>query len=139
VLVKWFRREDERHLAQADALRAAFEAGDLSIVAQSLVRLEIMNAARRGRWDEVALVALASALEALEVDALEPDLQRVAFWMARGLTAYDASYVAVAESEALPLVTDDDEIVAVAAEIAIALGSDDIIRELQRQQRGPTT
>jgi hypothetical protein len=51
----------------------------------------------------------------------EPDLGRVARWTARGLTAYDAAYVALTDAEALPLVTDDDEIVRVAPEVAFAL------------------
>jgi predicted nucleic acid-binding protein len=47
----------------------------------------------------------------------------VARWTGRGLTAYDAAYVAVAEAEAVRLVTDDDLIVNVAPEISIALTS----------------
>ena len=54
---------------------------------------------------------------------LEPDLARVAHWTARGLTAYDAAYVAVAEANNVALVTDDDLIVATAGEIATALAS----------------
>jgi predicted nucleic acid-binding protein len=52
---------------------------------------------------------------------IEPELSRVAYWTARGLTAYDAAYVAVAEANKAPLVTDDDRIVAVADEVATAL------------------
>jgi len=52
---------------------------------------------------------------------IEPELARVAYWTARGLTAYDAAYVAVAEADGTRLVTDDDLIVTVAGEIATAL------------------
>jgi predicted nucleic acid-binding protein len=42
----------------------------------------------------------------------------VASWVVRGLTAYDAVYVALAEERGQALVTDDDTIIAVAGEIA---------------------
>ena len=48
----------------------------------------------------------------------EPELQPIASWVARGLTAYDAAYVALAEERGEPLVTDDQAIVAIAGDIA---------------------
>jgi len=51
----------------------------------------------------------------------EPKLQNIAAWTARGLTAYDASYVALAEAEAIQLITDDQLILAVARDTAKAL------------------
>jgi len=47
----------------------------------------------------------------------EPELQSLASWVDRGLTAYDAVDVALAEERGLNLVTDDDELLAVADEI----------------------
>lgn len=46
-------------------------------------------------------------------------------WTARGLTAYDAAYVALAEAEAVRLVTDDDRILAVAPAVAMSLSGVD--------------
>jgi predicted nucleic acid-binding protein len=43
---------------------------------------------------------------------------RVAHWTARGLTAYDGAYVAVAEEVGARLITDDGLIVEIAEEIA---------------------
>ena len=43
---------------------------------------------------------------------------RVACWTARGLTAYDSAYVAVAEALETRLITDDDLIVEIATEVA---------------------
>lgn len=122
VVMKWFRADGERHLGTARSLRTAFEAGKLIVFAPPLLRLEIVTVAgRRWRWTESALVELAVALDELGIELIEPELARVAHWTARGLTAYDAAYVAVAEANHTPLVTDDDLIVAVAGEIATAL------------------
>ncbi len=122
VVLKWFRAEGERHVGPARSLRTAFEAGELIVFTPPLLRLEIVNVAgRRWRWGESALVELAAALDELGFELIEPELGRVAYWTARGLTAYDAAYVAVAETDGTSLVTDDDLIVAVAGEIATAL------------------
>jgi predicted nucleic acid-binding protein len=124
VVLKWFRRGDERGFAAARDLRASFEAGELVVFAPPLLRLEIVNVAgRRWRWEEEALVALADALDGLRFELKEPQLALVARWTARGLTAYDAAYVALAEAEAVRLVTDDEEIVALAPELATRLAA----------------
>jgi predicted nucleic acid-binding protein len=124
VVVKWFRREGERHLERARSLRAAFEAGSLIVYVPWLLRLELVNVAgRRWRWDEAALTELAAAIDELGFEFVEPELNRVARWTAHGLTAYDAAYVAVAEANGLRLVTDDDLIVSVAGEVATALAA----------------
>ena len=122
VVVKWFHSEGERHLDAARSLRAEFEAGELLVFAPPLLRFELVNVAgRRWGWAESALVELALALQELGFEYVEPDLERVAIWTARGLTAYDAAYVAVAEENALRLITDDELIVEVAGELATGL------------------
>jgi predicted nucleic acid-binding protein len=122
VVLKWFRGEGERHLAAARSLRDEFETGRLFVLVPSLLRLEVVNVAgRRWGWDETALVELASALDRLGFELKEPELTRVARWTAHGLTAYDATYVALAEEEAIQLVTDDDLILDVAPQTATAL------------------
>jgi predicted nucleic acid-binding protein len=124
VVLKWFRAEGERHVEPARRLRAAFEAGELIVLAPPLLHLEIVSVAgRRWRWSEPALDELAVALEDLGFDVREPELTRVARWTAQGLTAYDAAYVALADGEGIRLITDDDQIVAAAAGIATALGA----------------
>ena len=45
----------------------------------------------------------------------------MASWVARGLTAYDAAYVALAEERDLALVTDDETIIELAPEISSPL------------------
>ena len=114
--------DGERHVEPARSLRTAFTAGELIVFAPPLLRLEIVNVAgRRWRWSETALLELASALDDLGFELVEPDPARVGHWTARGLTADDAAYVAVAEADGTRLVTDDDLIVSVAGEIATAL------------------
>jgi predicted nucleic acid-binding protein len=122
VVLKWFHRDGERHLEQARSLRAIFEAGQLAVAAPPLLRLEILNVAgRRWNWSAGALVELAGSLDDLGFEFEDPELSRVASWTARGLTAYDAAYVALAEGRATPLITDDDLIVSLAGDLATAL------------------
>lgn len=122
VVMKWFRADGERHLEPARSLRAVFEMGELIVFAPPLLRLEIVNVAgRRWHWSESVLLELAGALDDLGFELIEPELARVAYWTARGLTTYDAAYVAVAEGNGTRLVTDDDLIVTVAGEVATAL------------------
>jgi predicted nucleic acid-binding protein len=122
VVLKWFRADGERHLDPARQLRAMFEAGQLVVAAPLLLRLEIINVAgRRWKWGDDALLELAIALDGLGFEFEDPELARVASWTARGLTAYDAAYVALAEARGTPLITDDDLIVSLAGDHARAL------------------
>jgi predicted nucleic acid-binding protein len=118
VVVKWFAAE-QRGSFEARELRNDYEAGRLSVVVPALLFLELLNVAgRRWKWDEEALVELAEALGGLSFEVGEPELQLVASWLARGLTAYDAAYVALAEQRGLTLVTDDETIIALAPEVS---------------------
>ncbi|HET7928606.1 MAG TPA: type II toxin-antitoxin system VapC family toxin [Actinomycetota bacterium] len=117
VVLKWFAPE-QRGSVEARVLRNEYEAGRLTVAVPALLFLELLNVAgRRWRWDEVALLELAEGLDDLLFDVGEPGLQSVASWVARGLTAYDAVYVALAEERGLALVTDDATIMALADEI----------------------
>jgi predicted nucleic acid-binding protein len=66
----------------------------------------------------VAAIDLAEELDSTRFELLDPDLGRVAGWVARGLTAYDASYVALAEQLGIPLVTVDRAILDAAPGLA---------------------
>jgi predicted nucleic acid-binding protein len=119
VVLKWFRSEGERHVEAARSCRAAFETGELVVLAPSLLRLEIVNVAgRRWRLDEDALIELAASLDEVGFEFVEPELTAVARWTARGLTAYDAAYVAVAEEAHVSLLTDDDFVLSTAGHVA---------------------
>jgi predicted nucleic acid-binding protein len=124
VVLKWFHTEGEQHAAAARRLRDQFEAGELRVAAPSLLWLEILNvAARRWQWEASRLEALAASLPDLGFELVDPDPRGIARWAAKGLTAYDAAYVAVAEEAELPLVTDDRGIIEIAPGIAEALSS----------------
>lgn len=122
VVLKWFRKEGERHVDIARSIRAAYEAGNLGVTAPPLIHLEILNiAGRKWRFGEKALEELAESLEELGFDLVEPERGKVARWVAKGLTAYDAAYVAVAEAAGVTLITDDELIVELAPEHSQAL------------------
>lgn len=124
VVLKWFHGEGEVHAKAAHKLREQFEAGELKVAAPPLLWLEILNvAARRWHWSTPHLEALAASLTDLGFDLLEPEPEAIARWAGRGLTAYDAAYVAVAEEIGVPVITDDAQICRVAAELAEPLGS----------------
>ena len=89
------------------------------MVVPSLFFLELLNVAgRRWRWDEGAILELAEALNDLSYEVGDPELQSVATWVSRGLTAYDAAYVALAEERELVVLTDDDAIIKIAPGIS---------------------
>jgi predicted nucleic acid-binding protein len=117
VVLKWFATE-QRGSVEARELRSEYEAGRLFVSVPALLFLELLNVAgRRWRWGEDALVDLAEALDDLRFEVAEPELPSVASWVARGLTAYDAVYVALAEERGLALVTDDETVAALASDI----------------------
>ena len=67
------------------------------------------------------MAELAEALGDLAFEVSDPELPSVASWVSRGLTAYDAAYVALAERRKVALITDDDAIIEVAPGISCAL------------------
>jgi predicted nucleic acid-binding protein len=124
VVLKWFRSEGERHRAPALALRERLEQGDLRPRAPRLLVLELLNiAGRRWAWDEDRLVRLTGLVGRLGFAFEEAEPERIARWTARGLTAYDAAYVALAEQGGIPLITDDELILACATDVAVPLAA----------------
>lgn len=122
VLIKWFRRAGESHLPAARALRQRFEKGELLLVVPPLLFLEVLNAAaRRWAYTPEQLSRLARALDRIGLEVAQPSLAGVARWAGRGLSAYDACYVALAEERGCALISDDRRLLVVARPIAQAL------------------
>lgn len=116
IVLQWFREEE--HSQQARALTRE------DLLAPPLLYLEVLNVAgRKWRWREEALLELLRQLDRAGLVIEEPPLRGVARWVAHGLTAYDASYVALAEAHESELVTADTGILELASEIARPLGS----------------
>lgn len=119
VILKWFAGEGEPGFQQARTVRSHYETGGLLVVVPSLMFLEVVNiAGRRWLWGEPQLLELAGALDDLGFDVAEPKLRSVASWTARGLTAYDSTYVALAEERGVQLLTDDQQVIHLAPELA---------------------
>ena len=106
VLIKWLSDADEPDATAARALEAQYRRGELQVTVPYLLFLELINvAARRWAWPPQRLSAMVGALQATRFDVGHPSLERVAYWAGRGLTAYDACYVALAESRRTVVIT----------------------------------
>lgn len=102
--------------------RSEFEGGQLDITVPALIFLELINVAgRQWRWTGDRLLELVRRLEESRFGILDPGLDRIASWTSRGLTAYDATYVALAEERGVRLVTNDRQILTIATGIAQAV------------------
>src|SRR5580765_7060911 len=119
VVLKWFVVPSEPGAHEASRLRAEYVSGELTPLAPPLLYLEILNvAARRWGWSVEELADLAAGLDDLSFVMIEPPLASVAAWVSRGLTAYDAAYLAVAEASGAPMITDDATIIRAAPRLA---------------------
>ena len=124
VLLKWLRADDEQDRSEALRLQARFRAGELTIHVAPLLFLEILNvAARRWFFSAEDLQQLAGHLNSLAFVVRQPGLAAIARWTARGLTTYDACYVALAEERRMGVVTADERILEVGKEHARSLRS----------------
>ena len=120
VVFKWFKHENEPHRGEAERVRREFERGDLVLLAPSFLGLELINTlGRRWAWPPGDLRDATIAFLGMGVSLDEPDLISVATWVERGLSAYDAAYLAVAERRAIPLVTADERVIAASDGIAV--------------------
>jgi predicted nucleic acid-binding protein len=124
VVLDWFQ-PNQPDAAAAITWRRAFEAGRLVVMAPPLLQLEIVNVAgRRWHWPAAALADLALKLHRMGFTWQAPPLAATVPWVFLGLTAYDAEYVALAETEEIRLITADALILQTAPHIACSPGQE---------------
>lgn len=124
MFIKWTSPAKERLHESAQRLLDAYADGGLVVFAPPLLFQEALNVAGRNwGWKGEELLAYAALLSELGFEIVQPDPVEIAVWVNEGLTAYDASYVAVAEALDVDLITDDARILRVASDRAVALAS----------------
>jgi predicted nucleic acid-binding protein len=116
VVIKWYR-QGEVLAKQALALRAAYLEGRSAISAPSLLIYELANMLRyKSDLSTAQVQAAVQGLFAMSLNILLPDssLMRQAVELARAyeITAYDAVFVALAQTLPATLVTADDRLAA---------------------------
>ena len=114
VVVKWF--VDEEHSEQARRLEEDYVEGKIDILAPTLLDYEVLNALRySGAFGEEELKEVARVLEDLQLGyvPVRGNLMGLAVELAlkKGITIYDASYVALAVDRGIVLWTADEKLV----------------------------
>lgn len=114
VVVKWFSQLDADNLERALSLRDAYAQGNCLLIAPDLMLYEVVNALRHN--PQLKEKDTQSAFESLvKMDLTissptEPDLRRViGYSYKRGITIYDAAYLALADEYYCPLITADQK------------------------------
>lgn len=124
VIAEWFQTVKGPNWHPAEELREQMKATNLAVSAPRILPLELVNVAgRKWKWSADALLDLVQAIEDSKIRFIDPELADVARWTAEGFSAYDSSYVALAENMDISLITADRLILARAPQIAKALGS----------------
>lgn len=116
VILKWYL-PDEKYGQKAIGLLDKYISNELDFVAPSLLAYEVMNglmiAQKRGRVAENKILAAIDGFVNLEIkfknlSGFYPKV--IHYCRAYNVSAYDASYLAVAEGEGVSLITADERL-----------------------------
>jgi len=115
VVAKWFLTETGSE--RAIELRDRFATGRLKLVVPSLLFYEVMNALRfSGGFEKPDLVVAAKSLSKYRFDIWRPRGKLLelstSLSVEKGLTIYDACYVALAQRIGSKVITEDGELLA---------------------------
>ena len=114
VVLKWYLADEDHGKTALDLLNR-YLSDDLEIIAPPLLEYEVMNglvvAQRRGRLGEEIIISaiegfLKLGIKTLGVSGLYSRVLH--FCMVYGRSAYDASYLALAEAEQIHFITADE-------------------------------
>lgn len=113
VAVKWFILEE--YSREAALLRETYVEGVIDLVAPSLLPYEVLNALKHSAaFGEEELKEIAKTLEDLQITYYhlegELALKAVETAMRKGITIYDAAYVALAQHLGAKLYTADERL-----------------------------
>ena len=113
VVVKWFA--EERYSGEALTIRDSFIEGLIDIAVPSILYFEVLNALKySGAFGEDELKRIARILEDYQFTAYELEgayaEKTVEVAMRKGMTIYDASYMALALIEEADLYTADEKL-----------------------------
>jgi len=114
VIVKWF--VEENYFREARLLRDSYANGLIDIVVPSLMYYEVINALKySGEFGEDELKEIAGILEDFQFTEVGLKgrfaLRSIEIAMRKGLTIYDASYVALAYELNSELYTADEKLI----------------------------
>ncbi|RLE95894.1 MAG: PIN domain nuclease [Thermoprotei archaeon] len=123
VVVKWF--VEEEYSREARLLRDAYVDGLIDITAPSLLPYEVLNALKySGAFGEEELEEVAKTLEDFQFTLLnlqgELAAKSIEIAMRKGLTIYDASYLALALILGTMLYTADEKLIRKAERLDVA-------------------